>query len=147
MKSVSVVVFVALAIGSSPAAAQTTPEAFLKATIIQLFRGQYDREWSTLHPAQQKIVPLKLFVRCASAGFHGTLRDAKVLDSYDAVDRSIPGTKLRAKSKAVTFRIRYYVGGVSRTDVDTFRTTMVRGAWRWLLETGPVSAYKQGRCA
>lgn len=144
---VCVVVLIVLAVGSSPAVAQSTPEAFLKATIIQLFRGQYDREWSTLHPAQQKIVPLKLFVRCASAGFHGTLRDAKVLDSYDAVDRSIPGTKLRAKSKAVTFRIRYYIGGVSRTEVDTFRTTRVGGVWRWLLEAGPVSAYRAGRCA
>jgi hypothetical protein len=135
-----------VAVDSSPGASQaTTPEAFLKATLIQIFRGQYERGWSTIHPAQQKLIPRRLFVNCARRAGLGEIRDLKVVDRYHAGDKSIPGTKLKANPEAVKFRIRYYEGG-EQIETVTFRTVKVRGTWRWIIEATAMSAYKAGHC-
>lgn len=141
-----VVAFVALSIGVSGAHASTgTAGSFLRATVIQLLHGQYDRVWSTLYPAQQKIVGLPLYTRCAKKelGALGALHSVKVVDQYKAIGKTtVPGTRLKVAVEAVTLRLHY---GTQSEDV-TLRASQVDGHWRWILERRATTAYSRGAC-
>lgn len=106
-------------------------------------KGQFDREWTTLHPAQQAFVPQTKFVECGSqAGVE--LTKATVVETYET-KTAIPGTTLVDQpATAVTVKVEGSFNGRRFNDTETFHAYLVDGSWRWSLSDP--QAYKENRC-
>jgi hypothetical protein len=109
--------------------------------LVQLYHGNLDGAYATLHPAYQRIVTRKRFVACTRKIALGTLDSIDVLEVYDD-PVEIPGAG-RAPAKAVRVRL---------TSSDGSATTFVNhevevgSQWRWVLNAAGANAYKAGRC-
>ena len=107
----------------------------------QLYNGQLDSVYETLHPAYQRLAPRKRFVACTRAAALGGVDSIEILDVHnDPVD--IPGSG-RVPAKAVRVRVTSS-DGESTTFVN--HEVKVGPRWRWVLNATAASAYRAGRC-
>ena len=107
----------------------------------QLYNGQIERAYATLHPAYQRVVPRSRFVQCTRRAALGGLDSIEVLDVYDDPVQ-IPGAG-KAGAKAVRVRL---------TSSDGQATTFVNHEvkvgprWRWVLNDAALKAFQAGKC-
>ena len=131
------------------ARAALAAEAFLAKVITLLAANDYAAAWTSLYPAQQRLVPRTAYVRCeASSPIPGRLGRLDVLDAH--VERIVvPGTRAPARrSTAVTFRITLVPLGPGRPAVVTVRAHALRAdrRWTWMLPAGRLALHRSGRC-
>lgn len=148
MTRVAVAALIAALAVCGSAAAKPSPASFIQQTVREAFSGQFDREWQTLHPAQQKIVTLDRYVTCSENAELGELNKVDVVDDYAAPRQSVPGTSLRATSRAITVKLTFTASAVLKpqTGTFTFHAYWVDGGWRWALQQSAIAVYKHGRC-
>jgi hypothetical protein len=106
-----------------------------------LYNGNLDGVYATLHPAYQRIVPQSRFVACTRAAAVGELDSIDVLDVYDD-PVPVPGAG-RVPAKAVRIRLTSS-SGESTTFVN--HEVEVGDRWRWVLNGEAARAYRAGRC-
>jgi len=118
----------------SPGRAQTR-------LLEDIFTGQLDAAYATLHPAYQHLVSRQRFVSCARATSLGNLDSIKVLEVYDdPVD--IPGSG-RVPAKAVRVQL---TSSSRKLRPFVNHEVKVGSSWRWVLNRKAVKAYRAGRC-
>jgi hypothetical protein len=106
-----------------------------------LYNGNLDGAYATLHPAYQRIVPRSRFVACTRAAALGGLDSIEILEVYnDPVD--IPGSG-EVPAKAVRVRLTSSDG-----EATTFvnHEVKVGPRWRWVLNGTAANAYRADRC-
>jgi hypothetical protein len=107
----------------------------------ELYNGNLDAAYASLHPAYQRIVSSKQFVACTRKTALGGLHSIDVLDvSDDPVQ--VPGSG-QVPAKAVRVRLTSTSGG-STTFVN--HEVEVGSSWRWVLNGAAADAYRAGRC-
>jgi len=106
-----------------------------------LYNGQLDSAYQTLHPAYQRFVPRARFVTCTRKEALGGLDSIEILDVYDN-QVEIPGSG-RVGAKAVRVRLTSSDG-----EATTFvnHEVKVGPRWRWVLNPAAARAYRAGRC-
>jgi hypothetical protein len=139
---IAVVALLAAGCGGEEDLAATGPGAAELRKLENLYDGHFERAWSDLHPAHQRVVSRRRFAECASRTIAvGDLESIEVLDVFDD-DVRIAGLRER-KAKAVRVRVSSFEGD-SFTIVD--HEVKVGDRWRWVLNSAAVRAYQQGRC-
>jgi len=120
-----------------------TPAGQAQALFLhQLYNGQLDAAYSTLHPAYQRVVPRSRFIACTrAAGLRG-LGSIEILNVYDDPVQ-IPGEGEQT-AKAVRVRLTSSNGEAIKPFVN--HEVKVGSDWRWVLNARGVSAYRAGRC-
>lgn len=94
-------------------------------------RGQWQRVYALIHPAQQEILSEDEFVACMDARPPvPAIDEFEVLETFDETV-TVPGTEERAESTAVTFR----ADADGETVEDTMHLIDVDGEWRFYLST------------
>lgn len=106
-----------------------------------IFTGQLDAAYATLHPAYQRLVPRQRFVACAHANSLGNLDSIKVLEVYDdPVDipgsGQVPAKAVRVQLTSSNGKLRPFVNHEVKVGSD----------WRWVMNRKAVKAYRAGRC-
>ena len=133
----------------SPAGPEDDPVAFLKGVVGQIVRNDYAHAWSTLHPAQQRAVSRKDYVRCElQTKVIGHLDSLTVVRAFDdpvivagAGARPVP-------SKVVTFRLRLSEPGVGTVSfTHSVHAVAVGGHWTWILTPHRYGLYRAGGCS
>ena len=120
----------------------STPAGLAQVRFLdELYNGQLDRAYATLHPAYQRVVPRSRFVQCTRQAALGGLDSIEILDVYDDPVQ-IPGSG-KAAAKAVRVRL---------TSSDGQATTFVNHEvevgprWRWVLNDAALKAFRAGTC-
>ena len=120
----------------------STPAGLAQVRFLdQLYNGQIERAYATLHPAYQRIVPRSRFVQCTRQAALGGLDSIEILDVYEDPVQ-IPGGG-KAGAKAVRVRL---------TSSDGQATTFVNHEvkvgprWRWVLNDDALKAFRAGAC-
>jgi hypothetical protein len=121
----------------------TTPAGRAQVRVLEdLYNGQLNRAYASLHPAHQRLVSESQFAACSrSVVDRGGLDSIDVLDVFDQTVR-IPALG-KQRTKAVRVRVTSS-SGESDTFVD--HELRVGGRWRWVLNDAAVSAYRAGKC-
>jgi hypothetical protein len=113
---------------------------FIKEYINRAVYGQWGREWSTLHPAEQKIVSRDAYMTCRSDDAIPAMTDITVVDKYKE-SISIPSVG-SISATAVTVKLKME----GSEQAFTVHAVAVNGNWRWTLPTDDVATYKTGNC-
>jgi hypothetical protein len=122
---------------------------FLKEITERGLRGQYGRNWETLHPAHQAIVSRAKYDSCERQNDQGTGAtkiDITVEDTYtEPVLVKGLGT---VPSTAVTLRFSYDnpLTGKPAEEHATGHAVAVDGQWRWILKPQDYDAFVKGKC-
>ncbi len=115
----------------------------VKDRVTELSTSNYAGAWAALHPAQQRVVPEDLFVRCgveAEAKKDPAVDRIEVLSSKK-VEKDIPWV---GQVKATEVKIRMTQGEDSREAF--YDVVKVDGDWRWTLTDRSLSAFEAGNC-
>jgi len=119
-----------------------TPAGQAQVRFLQeLYNGNLDAAYASLHPAYQRIVSRKQFVACTRKTALGGLDSIDVLDVHDDPVQ-VPGSG-ELPAKAVRVRLTSTSGG-STTFVN--HEVEVGSSWRWVLNGAAVDAYRARRC-
>lgn len=116
---------------------------FVKGSVTDLATSNYAGAWDALHPAQQRVVPEDLFVRCgveAEAKKDPTVDNIEVLNSQK-VKKDIPWV---GQVEVTEVKIRMTQGETSREVF--YDVVKVDGKWRWTLTDRSLSAFEAGSC-
>jgi hypothetical protein len=135
-KTVTVAKTVTTSTATTTTAQQPTESAgvFLKRILLEEGRGQYGREYDSLHPGQQKFVSKTLFIACeqelVSSSTSQPIAAVKIDEIYEEpID--VPGvTSKPLPAKAVTMTL---TGSSGATSTRTQHAISVDGQWRWIL--------------
>ena len=132
--------------GSTPTARDRAADAsarrFAVSVQAQLRRGQFERAWRSLHPAQKRFVSAQRLTSCYPRNVYPrtvTFRATEV----QQVRWHVPGTAGLSDADAVT------VTATSRgRTVDVFEQHIVRsgGTWRWMLSRVFFDRARRGAC-
>lgn len=137
-----------------------SPENAIREFFQTFERGEWERQWTALHPEQQKLIPREAFLRCAERGLELNVKDVKVVQAHEE-ETEIPGTGVTAASEAIVVKLTLEPRA---TDEATFAqgtcvncataplppTTgayhlfRVDGRWRWVV--ADPEEYSQGNC-
>jgi hypothetical protein len=132
------------------AQANNNPGAFVKSIINQELAGQFDRTYATLYPAQKKLVSESRFMACYEQLFNAvsgaTISDFKTTDVY-ASTITVPGTKVRTKTTAVSVRYTIHLGSESTPDAFTAHLAVVNGRYRWMMSAARFAQVKSNNCS
>jgi hypothetical protein len=106
-----------------------------------IFTGQLEAAYATLHPAYQRLVSRQRFVACARANSLGNLDSIKVLEVYDDTveipgSGQVPAKAVRVQLTSSNGKLRPFVNHEVRVGSD----------WRWVMNRKAVKAYRAGRC-
>lgn len=125
---------------SSHSVTQQNAGDFAKEYIERAELGQWGREWSTLHPAEQKIVSRDAFMSCRSDDAIPAMTDITVVDEYkEPVEVVGLGD---VPSTAVTIKLK--MEGDEQS--FTVHAIAVNGSWHWVMPTDGIATYKAGNC-
>ncbi len=137
--------------GGSSRSAQPTddPVVFLKGVLGQIVRNDYAGAWVKLHPAQQRIVSQRDYVRCElQTKIVGHLESLTVVRAFDDLVLVAGGETRPVPSKVVTFRLRLAEPGLGSVDVThSVHAVAVKGRWTWILTPHRYSLYRAGGCS
>jgi hypothetical protein len=128
-----------------PAGIEGSPAAAVGQLLETINDREWSREWQSLHPEQQSLVPRDRFVSCSKKASSPEVVSFKVLEVNDQ-EMAIPGTDKRAAGKAVTAEYAVMSGSQPSKAVDTFYLFDVDGSWRWVLSNSSVERYASGSC-
>jgi hypothetical protein len=138
----------ALFAGTAHAASKTTAAKAYATLVGYFFNAQYDRQYNTLAPQQQRFISRDRFVTCYQGNNYptGTVERWKLLDSLH-VKITIPGTKTRVWTTAVSVRFQLKLDtGEHVTFAKSAHMFLVHGHWRWMLDKDSVIRFKRGGC-
>jgi hypothetical protein len=121
--------------GSSKKATKEPANVFLERVLRQELAGRYDDAWETMSPAQQRLVPKDLFVRCQAGSPRAAVVRVKTLE-----------VRKEPHSTAVRLGVIIEIGGQQTPVIHTFHAVKIDGEWRWLLDQSQVDALAKGRC-
>jgi hypothetical protein len=121
---------------------------FIKQLFQRSLRGQYGRNWETLHPAHQKVVSREMYDECErdDEDSVATKIDVDVEETYEEpVLLKGAGT---VKSTAVTLRFSYDnpLTGKPVEEHTTVHAVAVGREWKWILRPKDYDAYVKGNC-
>jgi len=127
--------------GGSGSRSSDSPGRAQTRVLEDIFTGQLDAAYATLHPAYQRLVSQQRFVACARATSLGTLDSIKVLDVYDdPVDipgsGQVPAKAVRVQLISSNRKLRPFVNHEVKVGSD----------WRWVMNRKAVKAYRAGGC-
>ena len=124
--------------GSSRTGGKGSASAFIQRITTEFSRGQSQRLWNELYPADQAIVSRSRYLDCqGNEGFR--LTGMKVLETFpESVD--IAGAP--EKAEAVTVQVTSD-NGVTTATVHAVKSG---GTWRWILSPADRAAYRKGKC-
>ncbi len=112
--------------------------AFIQRVTTQFSRGQSERLWSELYPADQAIVSRSRYLACqGNEGFR--LTGMKVLETYP---ESVDVAGAPEKAEAVTVQVTSDNG----VTTATVHAVKAGSTWHWILSPADRAAYKQGKC-
>ncbi|HAX25926.1 MAG TPA: DUF4878 domain-containing protein [Thermomicrobiales bacterium] len=115
----------------------------VKDLVTNLSTSNYAGAWDALHPAQQRVVPKDLFIRCGVDS--EKTKDPKVdnLEILETrkVNKDLPWV---GKVDATEVKIRMLQGEDTREGF--YDVVKVDGTWRWTLTTRSLSAFEAGNC-
>lgn len=139
---------VAAAVLAPAAGAATRPGGFARELLRQNLAGQFDRMYASLHPAQRQLIGQSRFMECrasSQASLAGaTITRWRVTDTYTSTV-PVPGTKVRARTTAVSFRLVLHMAGRSTPYASTMHLARIHGRWRWMLDTHAMRQMRSGR--
>lgn len=100
--------------------------------------GRHEERWERLHPDQQLVVPVDLFVTCAE------FDDADSIDILASFgdDNSIIPRIGNVDSRVVL----YNISDDGSTETDVVEMVRLNGEWRWTMDAEQINAYEDGRC-
>jgi hypothetical protein len=142
-------------VDESPASTTTNQEpeqdagAWMKELTERSLRGQYGRNWESLHPVHQAVVTRDRYDRCERADDEGgaVKITTEVVEIYEEPLKinGIPGI---TDTTAVTLRFSYNnpLTGKPAEEHRTVHTVNVDGEWKWILRPQDYNAYKKGSC-
>ena len=137
--------------GGSGNAAQPKddPVVFLKGVVAQIVRNDYADAWSTLHPAQRRVVSRRDYVRCElQTKIIGHLDSLTLVRAFDDFVLVAGGGVRPVKSKVATFRLRLSEPGVGViTFTHSVHAVAVGGRWKWILTPHRYELYRRGGCS
>jgi hypothetical protein len=121
---------------------------YMKELTERALRGQYGRNWETLHPAHQAVVTREKYDSCERQSNEslGTKIDIAVVETYEEpVLVKGSGT---VDSTAITLRFTYDnpLTGEEVQEHATVHAVAVDGEWRWILTPQDYDAYAKGTC-
>jgi hypothetical protein len=121
---------------------------FIQEIFQRSLRGQYGRNWETLHPAHQKVVSREKYDACESQDDESVAAkiSVDVLETYEEpVLLEGSGT---VDSTAVTLRFSYDnpLTGKPAEEHATVHAVAVDGEWKWILRPEDYGAYVKGDC-
>jgi hypothetical protein len=112
--------------------------AFAKRITTEFSRGQSERLWTDLLPAQQTVATKSRFLACqGNQGF--ALQRIKVLESYN---EPVEVDGKNDDSTAVTLQVTSSDG----LTTATMHTIKLDGRWHWILSPAQIAAYRSGSC-
>ena len=137
--------------GGSGNAAQPKddPVQFLRGVVAQIVGNDYADAWQTLHPAQQRVVSKRDYVRCElQTKIVGHLDSLTLVRAFDDFVLVAGGGVRPVKSKVATFRLRLSEPGVGViTFTHSVHAIAVGGHWRWILTPHRYELYRLGGCS
>lgn len=137
---------IAAACGGSDGNNASGPATALRTFFEQADRGQWGRQWDTLHPAQQALIRREAFVTCRTADLSGfSLEDLDIVETFGE-PTVVPGTDLEVERVAVTFALEGAFGLLTFDDRDTAQLVLFGEKWTWLMRQETVDAYQRGEC-
>jgi hypothetical protein len=121
----------------------------MKELIQQALRGQYGRNWETLHPVHQAVVSRERYDTCESdseESVGATKINVALVDTYEEPVR-VEGDGT-VDSTAVTLRFTYNnpLTGKPAEEHTTVHAVAVGGEWKWILTPKDYAAYRKGQC-
>jgi len=131
----------ATALASYNPATTRNPAAFVRSALLLEARGQYNRSWALLHPAEQKILSRTKYISCMHENHPRRIASVGVLAVSDTTIMydSIPQHAV----KAVTVSVNYQDGGQS---TFTMSAVPVGGGFRWVLSPQSELRARFGTC-
>lgn len=141
----------ALVLATSSAASSADsgePGVFVAGVVSQLVANEYERAWTTLHPAHKRVAPLEEYVRCERLSpILGKLQSISVLDVSDRRLQIIPRGR-PWPAKAVTVRIVLSEPSIGDTIevTHTAHAVLVGARWAWILPRARYLLYRSNRC-
>lgn len=137
--SVALVAFTTTAAGG--AASPDTPERAALLVIGELAAGNSAAAWPHLHPAQQRVVPLKRYEVCRAEQPPLPLDAANTRVLSKAKTKiQIPGTKVKASSLALTVKVALTTGQSQNIVVQEIRA---KNSWRYVLNQAEVTTCRK----
>jgi hypothetical protein len=139
--------------GEAGTTTESKPEqdasAFMKELTERSLRGQYGRNWESLHPAHQAVVTRDKYDSCereSNESTGATKISIDVEDTYEEPVR-VEGEGM-VDSTAVTLRLTYDnpLTGKPAEEHGTAHAVPVEGEWKWILTDGDYKAYAKGQC-
>ena len=132
---------VAVAAASSAALGNAQAAAFAKRVLYLEARGQTNRSYALLHPAQQKLISRSRYVACLHSSHP---RRVKSVSVFRVADWTIAYSGIpQHEVKAVSVDVIYKDGG--RTTF-TMSAVPVAGAFRWVFSEDAAARAATGRC-
>jgi len=133
----------------STAQPKDDPVEFLKVVLGQIVRNDYADAWQTLHPAQQRVVSQRDYVRCElQTKIIGHLDSLTLVRAFDDPVLVAGGGVRPVESKVATFRLRLSEPGVGViTFTHSVHAVAVGGHWRWILTPHRYELYRLGGCS
>ncbi len=134
---------------SSTAQPKDDPVVFLKGVVGQIVRNDYSTAWLTMHPAQQRAVSQRDYVRCElQTKVIGRLDSLTVVRAFDDFVIVAGAGARPVKSKVVTFRLRLSEPGVGVVSfTHSVHAVAVGGRWTWILTPHRYELYQAGGCS
>lgn len=143
------VIAAALAAPAAQAAAPTPSQLSITATNA-VFKGQFAKAWSLLHPLHRAATPEARFAACHAKELHamGRLHIVKLQAATTETGTAVFPPLGRISVAVVTVQMAYTAPGVTGTQVGTNTAywTRYKGRWYGLLSPASYKAFKAGKC-
>lgn len=150
LTSVAAAAFGAAALLAAHAHASPAPvpgaAPFVVHVVRETIANRYGPLWDELHPAQQAVLPRRVYVRCESLSpVPGKLASVHVLSvRHELVN--VPGALRPLPSTAVEVRVVVAVMGGRVAVTHTYHAVRAAGRWTWFLAAARFGAYAAGSC-
>ena len=132
---------------ASQAMPQASPVAFLEQVIAQVVDNDYGRAWQTLHPAHQRVAPLREYVRCEERSpIPGRLSGIQIDGVRDEQLRIAGAAPVDAKAVSLRITLRNLATGQREAVPATLHAVAVEGKWRWILPQRRYALYQANAC-
>lgn len=114
---------------------------FIIADMSRLREGLWEERWQSLHPAQQALVPLDVYLFCMGSEKF-PIGDVEIISEEPGIPDNFPEV-----GEVTTTRVTYRVTVEGVSDVFESHLLNMDGAWRWSMKDSILNAFKQGQCS
>jgi hypothetical protein len=126
---------------------QASPVAFLERVITQVVDNDYGQAWQTLHPAHQRVAPLREYVRCEERSpIPGRVTAIDVVGVRNESLRIAGAAPVDTKAVSLRITISNLATGQREAVPATLHAVSVDGRWRWVLPQQRYALYRANAC-